>query len=69
LGIILKNDHGKIFRVENRKFFGVKYLNEGHREFGVPGNVILQKSPVYAYMCMYVYYVCVYVCTCKYVCV
>jgi len=22
-----------------------KYLKEGHREFGVPGNVFLQKKP------------------------
>ena len=31
------------FRVE--KHFGGKCLKKGHWKFGVPGNVILQKSP------------------------
>ena len=35
---------GKKIRVENCTFLG-KYLKKGHREFGVPGNVILQKGP------------------------
>jgi len=44
LGLYLKKIIGKKIRVENRKLLG-KYLKEGHREFGVPGNVTLQKSP------------------------
>jgi len=44
-GIILKKDHRKkIFEYKIESFFG-KYLKECHREFGVPGNVFLQKIP------------------------
>jgi len=44
MGLYLKKDHRKKFRVEYRKFFG-KYLKKtGHREFGVPGNVIYKKA-------------------------
>ena len=46
LGLYLTKDHREKIRVENCTFSG-KYLKKGHREFGVSGNVILQKSPAY----------------------
>ena len=37
-------EKGKISGGET--FLGGKCLKKGHRKFGVPGNVILQKKPV-----------------------